>query len=307
MSTYSPDLRIELLTAGAQAGTWGDTTNDTFAYLLESAITGYQNVPIVSTSQALSYINGASATASDNQSVYAMLSFSGATAATSIYAPPVSKQYTIWNNSGYAITIYNSNVIGNTTAAGTGVTIADGVKTQVWSDGVNFYNVQAQSLAALALSAIYPVGSIYTSTSATSPASTFGFGTWVAFGAGRVMIGVGTGGGATYAGGATGGSKDAVVVDHTHTFSATSGAMSANASHAHGPGLSGFLEHYPPSGDTLSRGGSQSYRITSSTATTNTDHTHSVSGTTAGASSGVSGTNANLQPYIAVYMWERTA
>jgi hypothetical protein len=305
MSTYSPDLRIELLTAGAQAGTWGDTTNDTFAYLLESAITGYQDVPIASTSQALSHINGASATASDNQSVYAMLSFSGATAATNIYAPPVSKQYTIWNNSGHAITIYNSTVIGNTAAAGTGVTIADGVKTQVWSNGVNFYNIQAQSLAAIALSAIYPVGSIYTSTSATNPASTFGFGTWTAFGAGRVMIGVGTGGGATYAGGATGGSKDAITVAHTHTFSATSGAMSANATHSHASDFSGYLEHRPGAGDTLSRGGSQGYGIAGSTASANIAHTHSVSGTT--DSTGASGTDANLQPYIAVYMWERTA
>jgi hypothetical protein len=305
MSTYSPDLRIELLTAGAQAGTWGDTTNDTFAYLLESAITGYQDVPIASTSQALTHINGASATASDNQSVYAMLSFSGATAATNIYAPPVSKQYTIWNNSGHAITIYNSTVIGNTSSVGTGITIADGVKTQVWSNGVNFYNIQAQSLAAVALSAIYPVGSIYTSTSATNPASTFGFGTWTAFGAGRVMIGVGTGGGATYAGGATGGSKDAITVAHTHTFSATSGAMSANATHSHTSSYSGFLQNLPGAGDTLSRGGSQGYRNVGSTEAANIAHTHSVSGTT--ESTGASGTDANLQPYIAVYMWERTA
>jgi hypothetical protein len=303
MSTYSPDLRIELLTAGAQAGTWGDTTNDTFAYLLESAITGYQDVPIASTSQALSHINGASATASDNQSVYAMLSFSGATAATSIYAPPVSKQYTIWNNSGYAITIYNSTVIGNTTAAGTGITIADGVKTQVWSNGVNFYNIQAQSLAAIALSALYPVGSIYTSTSATSPASSLGFGTWVAFGAGRVMIGVGTGGGATYAGGATGGSKDAITVAHTHTFSATTGAMNSNASHSH----STVLNYYSPdaAAGTFARGGSANFTSSNGTNAANIDHTHNVSGTT--ASTGASGTDANLQPYIAVYMWERTA
>jgi hypothetical protein len=303
MSTYSPDLRIELLTAGAQAGTWGDTTNDTFAYLLESAITGYQDVPIASTSQALSHINGASATASDNQSVYAMLSFSGATAATNIYAPPVSKQYTIWNNSGHAITIYNSTVIGNTSSVGTGITIADGVKTQVWSDGVNFYNIQAQSLAAIALSAIYPVGSIYTSTSATNPTSTFGFGVWAAFGAGRVMIGVGTGGGATYAGGATGGSKDAITVAHTHSFSATSGPMSANASHSHTTTNS----YYSPdaAAGTFSRGGSANFTSNNAVNSANIAHTHDVSGTT--GSTGSSGTDANLQPYIAVYMWERTS
>jgi len=35
------------------------------------------------------------------------------------------------------------------------------------------------------------------------------------------------------------------------------------------------------------------------------NHTHTVSGTT--GSTGSSGTNANLQPYITVYMWKRTA
>jgi hypothetical protein len=75
-----------------------------------------------------------------------MLSFTGASAASAIYAPPVSKQYILWNNTSYAITIYNSTVIGNTTAAGTGITLAAGDKIQVWSDGTNFYDVKAQSL-----------------------------------------------------------------------------------------------------------------------------------------------------------------
>lgn len=138
MSTYSPDLRIELIDSGAQAGTWGTTTNNTFAYLLEAAIAGYQTVSITSANQALTYINGASSTPGDNQSVYAILRFTGASAATAIYAPPASKQYIIWNNSGYTITIYNSTTIGNTTAAGTGVAIPNGKTMTVWSDGANF-------------------------------------------------------------------------------------------------------------------------------------------------------------------------
>ena len=175
-STYSPDLRIQLLGSGDEAGTWGTTTNNTFAYLFEAAIAGYQNVAITSTSQALSYIYGSSSTASDNQSIYAMLSFSGASAATAIYAPPASKQYIIKNDTSYTITIYNSTVIGNTTAAGTGIAIAAGSIIQVWSNGTNFYNVQAQSLAAAALSAVYPVGSIYTNAAvATNPATLLGF------------------------------------------------------------------------------------------------------------------------------------
>lgn len=144
-STYSPDLRIQLLGSGDEAGTWGTTTNNTFAYLFEAAIAGYQSVTITSTSQALTYIYGSSSTAADNQSVYAMLRFTGASAATAIYAPPASKQYIIKNDTSYAITIYNSTVIGNTTAAGTGVSIGSGLVVQVWSDGTNFYNVDYNS------------------------------------------------------------------------------------------------------------------------------------------------------------------
>jgi hypothetical protein len=146
MSTYSTSLRAELITNGAQAGTWGDTTNNNFAYIFDAAIAGYQAVSITSTAQALTYVNGPTSTIALNQAIYAVLKFTGASAATAIYAPPASKTYIIWNNSGYTITVYNSTVIGNTTAAGTGVAILNGNKVIVWSDGTNFYDIQAQNL-----------------------------------------------------------------------------------------------------------------------------------------------------------------
>jgi hypothetical protein len=59
-------------------------------------------------------------------------------AAFSIYAPPSSKLYTVYNASAHAATIYNSTVIGNTTAAGTGVTIPAGETLTVWTNGTNF-------------------------------------------------------------------------------------------------------------------------------------------------------------------------
>src|SRR3990167_5467333 len=40
------------------------------------------------------------------------------------------------------------------------------------------------------LSLAYPIGAIYTSVVSTSPATLFGFGTWSAFGAGKVLIGL---------------------------------------------------------------------------------------------------------------------
>ena len=145
-STYSSSLRVELIGSGDQAGTWGTTTDNNFAYIFDAAIAGYQAVTVTSTAQALTYVNGPTSTANLNQSVYAMLKFNSASAATAIYAPPVSKTYIIWNNSGYTITVYNSTVIGNTTAAGTGVAILTGNKVMIWSDGTNFYEVQAQNL-----------------------------------------------------------------------------------------------------------------------------------------------------------------
>jgi len=146
-SSYSPSLRIELIGTGDQAGAWGATTDNNFAYVLDTAIAGYQTVAISSTAQALTYINGPSSTANLNQAVYAMLKFTGASAATSVYIPPVSKQYILYNNSGYTITVYNSTVIGNTTAAGSGVSIVNGDAITVWSDGTNVYGVKSSGVS----------------------------------------------------------------------------------------------------------------------------------------------------------------
>jgi hypothetical protein len=145
-SSYSSNLRVELIGSGDQAGTWGSTTDNNFAYIFDTAIAGYQAVTVTSTAQALTYVNGPTSTAALNQSVYAMLKFNSASAATAIYAPPVSKTYIIWNNSGYTITVYNSTVIGNTTAAGTGVAILNGDKVMVWSDGTNFYDTKSNGI-----------------------------------------------------------------------------------------------------------------------------------------------------------------
>ena len=147
MSTYSSSLRIELPSDGTQAGTWGDTTNNNLAYILDTSVAGYQTVSVVAASQALTFTNGPTSTAASNQAVYAMLRFTTTTgAAFAVYAPPASKAYIVWNNSGYAMTIYNSSVIGNTTAAGTGITVANGDKVVIWSDATNFYDIKTNNI-----------------------------------------------------------------------------------------------------------------------------------------------------------------
>jgi hypothetical protein len=139
-SSYSPDLRIELIGTGDQAGVWGATTNNNLAYVLEQAVAGYVSVAVASANQALTYINGGTSTAADNQAVHASIALTTSTGANfAVYAPPASKQYTIYNASSFVATIYNSTIIGNTTAAGTGVAIPAGKIMTVWSDGTNFY------------------------------------------------------------------------------------------------------------------------------------------------------------------------
>lgn len=134
MSTYSPSLRIELITTGDQAGTWGGTTNTNLGTLIESAIAGYVSVSVTSANQALTALNGAA-----DQSRNMTIALTTTTTANfAVYAPPAEKTYIIYNASLYAATIYNSTVLGNTTAAGAGVVIPAGKTMTVWSDGTNF-------------------------------------------------------------------------------------------------------------------------------------------------------------------------
>lgn len=345
MSTYSPSLRIELIGTGSQAGSWGDTTNGNLAYVLDAAIAGSITVTANTQKYVLTYLNGPTNNSALNQSVQATLKLATSTGADfEIYAPPVSKQYVLKNTSGYNATIYNSSSIGNTTAAGTGVVIPAGATMTVWSDGTNFTQqntyltsptltgtpvaptatygtnttqISTTAFVQSALQALYPVGTVYTNANnSTNPASLFGFGTWVAIGAGRVLLGAGGG----YTAGDTGGSADAVAVAHTHTFSATSGTESAAHNHAISISDPGHSHTYTYRSDTRVQSGSatpcwygtstdntstSTTGITASSGTESATHTHSVSGTT--ASSGSSGTGANLQPYLVVYMWQRTA
>jgi len=124
-STYSPDLRIELIGNGEQSGTWGSTTNNNFQYVLEEAIAKTASVTTTSVDQALVANDGA---ISDEArcAALALSTTSTPTAGQSynVYAPPVQKLYVVKNLSGsYSCTIYASSVRGNTTPAGSGVTI----------------------------------------------------------------------------------------------------------------------------------------------------------------------------------------
>jgi hypothetical protein len=139
---------------------------------------------------------------------------------------------------------------------------------------------------------LFPVGAIYTATVSTNPATLLGFGTWTAFGAGRTIIGNGGG----YSAGATGGSADAITVSHTHT--ATSTVTDPTHTHAFPAGVA-----IAQAGSALNLSGTPQNASINATNAASTGITVA----TSIASSGSSGTNANLPPYIVVYMWQRTA
>ena len=167
-----------------------------------------------------------------------------------------------------------------------------------------------QAAVAATKDALYPVGSIYiNATNSTNPATLLGFGTWSAFGAGRVPVGFDAGNSNFNAAEKTGGSADAVVVAHSHTGNtAGAGGFSGSLDSGNGTGDFGTFRGssgvFSLSGSAPNRpqgtGGGGSY-YTANISVGN--HTHSFTTD----STGSSGTNANLQPYITVYMWKRTA
>jgi hypothetical protein len=139
---------------------------------------------------------------------------------------------------------------------------------------------------------LYPVGSLYYNSSVTTnPATLLGFGTWTAFGAGRVPVGYNASNALFDALEETGGSADAITVSHTHTAN----SVVTDNGHSHTIGYS-----FKTMGDGATGGLYQVGTTTTSIATTG------ITVATTVASDGSSGTNANYQPYITVAIWKRT-
>jgi hypothetical protein len=141
------------------------------------------------------------------------------------------------------------------------------------------------------INTIYPVGAIFTSVVSTSPATLFGVGSWSAFGTGRMLIGIDSGNSLFNTVEETGGTADAIVVSHSHTATSTV----TDPGHAHT-----FAGAVNPGGSGSDRNGVATTKTTDSAVT-------GITVATSISTVGSSGTNANYPPFIAVYMWKRTA
>ena len=148
--------------------------------------------------------------------------------------------------------------------------------------------VNAALTAATINALVYPVGSIYMNANvATNPATLLGFGTWAAYAEGRVPVGK-----------ASSGTFD--------TLNATGGAETQALTEANLPSHNHNSVHGGSSGSGRPSGFSA---ISNSLGPYNfgggTDDDDWGSSTTSSTGSGTE--HNNLQPYIVVYMWKRTA
>jgi hypothetical protein len=140
VSSYSTDLKLELMVTGENAGTWGDITN-TNLVILQQAISGYQTVALNATTGAtLTFTNGA---LSDGKN--AVIELTGTiTGNVSVIIPDgIEKTYLVKNNTTGSFTVQIK------TTSGTGPTFAaadKGIKL-VYSNGTNVIDSALQSLS----------------------------------------------------------------------------------------------------------------------------------------------------------------
>jgi hypothetical protein len=183
-STFSPNLRIELIGAGEQAGAWNNTTNTNLGTLIEQAITGITEVTIAGGDVTLEADNGA-----EDQARSMTLILTGTPGASrNVIAPDVDKVYIVRNQTA------NSHTIK--TASGTGVSVPANSSALVFCDkdadsgnGV-FYNA-VEDLAAgasIAGAEIVTTSGTQTLTNKTLTAPKFADGGFIADANGNELI-----------------------------------------------------------------------------------------------------------------------
>ena len=149
---------------------------------------------------------------------------------------------------------------------------------------------------------IYPVGSIYISTVSTNPSELFGFGTWEAMPAGRVLLAQGNVETENYThnfvAGETGGEfvhqlTVGEIPSHTHGASANT-----TGEHKHGAPATG---NYNGGGTGFDDGGGNNPNYTRCYTSINGNHSHTITINNTGSNQ----PHNNLQPYVTCYIWKR--
>ena len=129
-SSFSSNLKLELMATGEKAGTWGTVTN-TNLQQLEQAASGYESIDVAASDVALAVSNGA---VSNGKNLY--LKLTGTLAANRTVTLPDSVERVIIVEDATARTS-NNYTLTFKTVSGTGVAIPVGSKSLLYSDGTN--------------------------------------------------------------------------------------------------------------------------------------------------------------------------
>ena len=188
------------------------------------------------------------------------------------------------------------------------VTVNTATKAVNDGNGDNIANTYLKK--ATVIDVIYPVGSIYMSMSATNPHDLFGVGTWERISQGRMLLGADD---STYEAGATGGEATHTLTAnempaHSHDGKTSWADLKGNLSNSdndsitcsHSVGTSGIFSRGNGWGHF---GGQASGDNVTTSLKVNASHDHSLSINSTGGGQA----HNNMSPYLAVYIWQRTA
>ena len=136
-SSYSTDLKLEIMVTGEKAGLWGDITN-TNLNLLQQAIAGYQEVSIAGGAQTTTLVMSDAALSNARNAV---IKLTGTITGNQVVTIPdgIEKTYTLSNGTTGAFTVQVK------TASGTGTTFSTtdkGIKL-VYSNGTNIVEINS--------------------------------------------------------------------------------------------------------------------------------------------------------------------
>ena len=129
-STYSSDLKLELMTTGEKSGTWGTITN-TNLQQLEQAVSGYIAIDVGSADVALALSNGA---VSNGKNLYFKLTGTLTANRTVTMPDSAERVFIVEDATNRSASLFSLTV---KTVSGTGVAIPVASTNLLYSDGTN--------------------------------------------------------------------------------------------------------------------------------------------------------------------------
>ena len=156
-SSYTSRLKLERQASGENSGTWGNLVNYVFNRI-DSSVKGYQAVDVAGSANVTLTSNNSTTntddSSTDDQVHNAILEFTGAlTGDINVFTDAVETKYIVFNNTTGSQTL----TFGPT--GGTGVTLKQGAKTIVYTDGTTMVDVMGD-LGDIAMTSVTSSGNV---------------------------------------------------------------------------------------------------------------------------------------------------